>query len=228
MFISIVSGCSTVFYEAGPINGAVVDSETGVPIEGAVVVAFWRLEGGYHAYRTKLLEVQEVITDHNGQYHLPGLNRRYGTVSSSAPSSTPEVFIFKFNYLPQVLRNVRYDRSKVGAEGAYHGSTIHWSGNDRVELQQLKGSGTDNYVQYSRSGLPRKLPSITVGCRWKKLKMLILEVDKQEWAREKDYYLTTGKEKEPWFMRFTRQSEVVPDCPGAVEMLLQAREDANA
>ncbi len=56
----------------GAYKGVVVDSETGEPIEGAVVVAAYHRDGLGVAgsYRGSPVEVKETVTDKNGEFFL--------------------------------------------------------------------------------------------------------------------------------------------------------------
>ena len=64
-----------LFYSAKEINGAVVDGETGKPLEGVVVVAQWIYwcPGGGHYMRIKVIE---AVTDKDGRYHIPAWGPR--------------------------------------------------------------------------------------------------------------------------------------------------------
>src|SRR5689334_6350161 len=61
-----------LIYKAEAIEGWVVDSETGKPIEGVVVVAHWQLQGGFEGGTPlRELKIFEAVTDHSGHYSFP-------------------------------------------------------------------------------------------------------------------------------------------------------------
>lgn len=80
--VLLLSGCLAIAfgsnaappasYSAGPTFGTVVDEATGAPIEGAVVVAQWILEGGAPIERLGTLVVREAVTDATGAFRIEG------------------------------------------------------------------------------------------------------------------------------------------------------------
>ncbi len=67
--IFMVASCT---YFGGPVSGRVLDSETGNPIAGAVVVARW--DGSVNAIvdsRNVCFHVETAISDAAGKYHMP-------------------------------------------------------------------------------------------------------------------------------------------------------------
>lgn len=101
--LSIVacSGCavfgSTLSSDA--VDSRVVDVDTGLPIEGAVVVAHWELHRGSLAGDSLpcgAANVEEAVTDKDGKFHIPG----WGPIRSACDMSSayPFLFIFKSGY----------------------------------------------------------------------------------------------------------------------------------
>lgn len=65
------SGC-TITHNFGPFSGKVVDAETGEPIEGAVVlIGFSTKSGSPGGWSWKFADAIEIMTDANGDFHLP-------------------------------------------------------------------------------------------------------------------------------------------------------------
>ena len=97
--IASCSGCATVL-NADATDSQVVDADTGQPIEGAVVVAYWEMHRGSLAgdgLPCGAANVEEAVTDKDGQFHLPG----WGPVRSSCDgmrSFDPIMFVFKSGY----------------------------------------------------------------------------------------------------------------------------------
>lgn len=87
-----VSGCS----HYPDITGKVVDSGTGKPIEGAIVVAQWTKPRGWLGeQQSDLHKITETLTDKEGKFSLTG--------NSGLPINPPMMIIYKEGYIP--LRN---------------------------------------------------------------------------------------------------------------------------
>lgn len=62
-----------VVYHESAFKGKVIDAETKEPIEGAVVVAIYSVWiRGLLEMGSDIADVQETLTDSNGEYHIPG------------------------------------------------------------------------------------------------------------------------------------------------------------
>ncbi len=59
------------FMDFGPYQGKVVDVDTKEPIEGAVVLVEWSQKHFFGG--STLIDVQETLTDKNGEFYLPGI-----------------------------------------------------------------------------------------------------------------------------------------------------------
>jgi len=129
MLISMVTiamtGClAPPMYWAESIHGRVVDADTGAPIEGAVVVADWRLYGGGvgHGGHMDSLFVDGTKTDADGQFRFgkwgPKL-RPFGTELDTAPW----MVIFKRGYKYEYRQNEE-DSCSFIRRSDWSGSTI--------------------------------------------------------------------------------------------------------
>ncbi|HDZ79376.1 MAG TPA: carboxypeptidase regulatory-like domain-containing protein [Gammaproteobacteria bacterium] len=67
------SSLRTVF-EAAPFEGKIVDSETDQPIPDAIVVVVWprTTSADTGSNHTRVVELQEVLSDSSGHYKIPG------------------------------------------------------------------------------------------------------------------------------------------------------------
>jgi hypothetical protein len=104
-------------------NGTVIDAETKKPIEGLVVVGMWELEWTRgptyisEAIVTKLIHVEETVTDEKGQFTLPA------PPSIKRPSfwgfngEDPTILFFKPGYKIEFLSNYFWISSWVTREG---------------------------------------------------------------------------------------------------------------
>src|SRR5260221_2733138 len=103
-----LSSYAFIFYNAEAIEGWVADAETGKPIEGVIVVAHWRLEGGLEG-GTPIdeLKILETVTDRNGRYSFPawGPQVAFSGFFGSLRSESPEILMFKKGYKFQRLIN---------------------------------------------------------------------------------------------------------------------------
>lgn len=87
-FLLLSSGC----YYPG-INGKVVDTATGQPLEGAVVVAQWTKTRGIPGLQySDLQKITETLTDKEGTFSLSGT---FGLFLEP-----PRMLIYKVGYIP--------------------------------------------------------------------------------------------------------------------------------
>src|SRR3989304_3297455 len=92
-------------YIAEPIEGRVVDKETGQPIEGAVVVAQWILAKPLEGHSVDHWVVIEAITDTEGRYHIPGWGPKTRPWNRWLSNYDPKLVVFKLGYWPKKLIN---------------------------------------------------------------------------------------------------------------------------
>ncbi len=82
-----------LIYHDGPYEGVVLDDETGEPIEGAAVVAVWRLD---QQVSSKFFDAKEAVTDKAGKFKLTSkIGFDWFPLSSLG---APEFTIFKPGY----------------------------------------------------------------------------------------------------------------------------------
>ena len=102
------------FYWAEEIHGRVVDADTGAPIEGAVIMANWKLAaGGYgHGGSFHSIVIEETRTDSKGGFSFgkwgPTMRPAY-----QALDYAPEIVIFKRGYDYDVCENQIFSNSSV-------------------------------------------------------------------------------------------------------------------
>ena len=88
------------YYTSDPIEAWVVDAETGLPIEGAVVTANWQLVAfGFDTGGRKLrqLAVMETVTDKNGRFAFPGFTKLNPSFDELRDHD-PQILVFKPGY----------------------------------------------------------------------------------------------------------------------------------
>jgi hypothetical protein len=101
-------GSFAFIYSADAIEGWVADAETGKPLEEVIVVAHWRLKGGFEG-GTPIRELQifESVTDHSGRYYFPSWGPKFA-FSGYLGDESPGILLFKQGYKFQRLMNDPY------------------------------------------------------------------------------------------------------------------------
>jgi len=141
-------------YSAEPIEGKVIDHETGQPIEGANVVAQWVLAGGWEGHHIDRWIVIEAVTDAEGRYRIPGWGPKWRPWFRWLTNADPEIVVFKPVYWPRMERNMA--RGSFSMEGINPSGTkvrkSFWNGKD-IELWRFK-LGEPIEKQYMPGGRP--------------------------------------------------------------------------
>jgi hypothetical protein len=111
-------------YWAEAIHARVTDAETGAPVEGAVVVADWKLYGGGigHGGHRESLFVEETATDGNGEFTFGkwGPKRR---PAHAVLDTAPWLVIFKAGYHHRFLPNAA-DSNESVRRSDWDGQTV--------------------------------------------------------------------------------------------------------
>lgn len=173
-FGTLPACASPLMYSAEPIEASIVDAQTEQPLEGAVVVAHWVLEGGIHVDRVGELMILETVTDKKGRFRFPawGPIRHWGR--SRLTYMDPEIIIFKSGYEYRLLAN-ETTKEAIGGK-AFPVRRSQWNGKT-IELKRFKGT---------REEYARHLGSLSLGwayngdeCEWKKIPRMILAAHEQ-------------------------------------------------
>ena len=157
-----------------PITATVVDSETGLPIEGVVVVADWELKGGFEGGNpVGHLAVMEAITDQAGKFHFAGWGPRF-SIRGALRAEEPSLLFFKNGY--------SYFNFTNKASRAWHG----WQANSMVDgtlVKPEKFRGTPKEYMENLNRIASNLDSVLFGidkeCNWKKTPKMIHAMDQQ-------------------------------------------------
>lgn len=108
-------------YSSEEIRGTIVDAETGQPIEGAVVLATWRVSkmhlalGDIGAGTERNLVRVEVVTDKEGNYLIPAWGPKLVSPLEGMGVGDSRLYIFKSGYWEKRLSNIEpeiLDRSR--------------------------------------------------------------------------------------------------------------------
>ncbi|MEO8847686.1 MAG: hypothetical protein ABI440_03505 [Casimicrobiaceae bacterium] len=136
--------------------------ETGGPIEGAIVVARWELEG-YGGNFAGWLFVAEAVTDHDGVFHFPS----WGPLKSPAESgmqtrmspNVPDISIFKPYYLVSdegCCSNTGYLDEKWNF-GSGPTRRVSWADRRAFALSSFRGT-LAKYADYLEASIPTNGP----------------------------------------------------------------------
>lgn len=128
-------------YWGKTIRGRVVDRKTGQPIDGAVVIADWKLYGGGvgHGGHRDSLFVQDTATGADGRFELPA----WGPVrrpSYRILDRAPWLIVFKSGYVHRALWNERKSNGFV-RRSEWDGKTVELSkftGPAKLRVEQLE------------------------------------------------------------------------------------------
>lgn len=113
VMVFLVTSCATLLgahpfckgapkdYMIEPIRGTVVDQETQRPIEGAIVVAFWKMP-------LQVVKVMESVTDATGTFSFPGWGPIKRNKEGCFLEDDPLVKVFKPGYFTLGVPNTYY------------------------------------------------------------------------------------------------------------------------
>lgn len=174
-------------YSAEPIEARVVDAETKQPIEGAIVVAHWALEGGMHWDRVGTLQVMEAVTDQNGQFSFPA----WGPIETSKGILTdrdPELLLFKNGYEYRELWNFNASGDLERLRSSMRRSD--WNGKT-IELRPFKGTAEEyaRHLAFLKTSLGFAYNG--ENCEWRNVPhMLVAQHIEKRRLDEKDIFNT--------------------------------------
>ena len=171
----LFGGCTILpgAYQAEPIEGWVVDAETGKPLEGVNIAASWELmSGGMAVIPVGSIMLMETVTDVKGRYAFPAwgpLPRNQGVLMEASPG----LAFFKAGY-----RGTGRINSYNYREPRYEERTQRsdWNGKT-INLELFKGS----FKEYAGHLNLWVLDLRGFGyeeCDWKKMPQMILAMTK--------------------------------------------------
>ena len=164
--------CSFV-YRAEAIEGWVVDSETGKPIEGVILVAHWLLKGGFEGGNPiKELQVLEAVTDSNGRYYFPAWGPKFA-LSGNLKSESPEILVFSPGYKALGLSNQWYE-GRDSSKFDFNKKT--------TKLVRFKGAPSEYAKDLDRlsDSLFRVGSRYDKLCIWRSFPKMLVALDRQE------------------------------------------------
>jgi hypothetical protein len=216
--LPLLCGCSSLgqtSLSADPISSQVVDDDTGVPIEGAVVVAHWELHGGSiggDSLPCGSANVEEAVTDKDGRFHLPGWGPTRVGCAGEMQIGNPLIYIFKSGYGYGYFSNGYGVQMVTVTHSDFDGRQMSLK---RFPDMNLRKQGIGSY-QFDFGLLNGALGNFTVNmpdeCNWKKMPHMIVAIDSQakEFTRALGYPFGTMNARlisnDQWILK------VAPQC----------------
>jgi hypothetical protein len=162
------------FYWALPIQGRVVDADTGTPLEGVIIAAHWELrDTGWTGSPVEQIAVMEDVTNNEGEFAFwwgrPRLRWRIGGLLRS---EAPELLFFKSGYEPELCNNAFAPFSLNPFPGSdCNGKTI--------KLRKFQGNEKEYVEKVSRLDSDLEFAFRHDDCSWKKIPFMLVAMDQE-------------------------------------------------
>jgi hypothetical protein len=171
-FLVATRVCVAMSYSAESIEGWVVDSKTGKPIEDVAVIAHWVLHGQMEGRIVGQLTILEAVTDATGRYFLPASGPKLVLDPFTVMwNDDPELHYFKSGFELKTLSN----REAVSSEYARNPyRTSQWN-HQKVALEDMRSDLPRYAGQFSYGGSTtiRMMVESGQGCEWKEMPIFI-------------------------------------------------------
>ena len=164
-----VEGPPPLTYSAKPVQGILVDAQTGEPLMGVIVVAQWIMhEPGKGSWRR--LHVFETTTDSRGNYLIPGWGPKRNTWYpwTRLRDADPTLNFFKPGYVPLGVRN-RWERNESGRFSEW----------DRKMIKLQKFTGTDEDWIRELSFVQTSLSWGSEVTEWRSMPRIVLALEQE-------------------------------------------------
>lgn len=118
------ASAAAFIYYANSIEARIVDAQTGNPVQGAIVMANWELEGGIES-RVPIdqLKILETVTDVNGKFTIPAWGPKF-SFRGRASYMWPQILVFKPGYKSLRLTNEARSGSQFTVSSSWNAKTI--------------------------------------------------------------------------------------------------------
>ena len=157
-----LSGCSLPYprtYSSEELEGRIVDEDTGEPLEGVNVVAYWELFDGIEGHTSEgVIKAMETVTDMDGRFQFPAWGPEL-VLRPGALSKGRRFVLFKSGY---VVRGATYE-GKLSRP---------------IKLWKFKGSA-EKYASEELGNLDSYIGFIREDCHWKKIPRMLLATTKE-------------------------------------------------
>jgi hypothetical protein len=116
------------FFRSDRVSATVVDAGSGVPVEGALVVAVWEIEKGrIHGHDSYVLHKAEATTDATGRFQLDAWGPKYGGMAWAMSGESPYAYVFAAGRRFEILSNGSR-RCEGSLHPRYRGNHMHAAG----------------------------------------------------------------------------------------------------
>jgi hypothetical protein len=176
----LMGGCASL--SAEPVSARVVDKDTGEPIAGVVVVAYWGLHRGSFtgdALPCGAAGVEEAVTDQDGTFDIPG----WGPISSSCDmmSSQPLLILFKPGYDPKAVNNPTYSIETVSvSRSVWNGKTLELPKYPDMDLRKATSPSYASEFGGLNNHLLNFIADYPGECYWKKVPNMLRALKAQQ------------------------------------------------
>ncbi len=176
LLATVLYGCAPEqhVYSAEPVYAQVVDADTGKPLEGVAVVAYWELYQGSitgDGMPCGAANVEEAVTDKDGWFHIPGWGPIKGACGNMR-NMNPFVYLFKSGYAyVRKGGGVGLNTNKLVsvAQVDWNGQTIKLKKFLNLDLRATGiGSYAVNFDEFNYE-IANFIVNIPSQCNWKKI-----------------------------------------------------------
>jgi hypothetical protein len=144
--LGLFASACTFLVSGQAMDGRVLDSETGAPIPGALVIAEWSGDiGGPVQSSDVCFHLEVVTTDTNGRYHIPSWTRRPVTDSEGGFFGLRNIQVSRRTYKQGYVqyRNAPNDKTTILME-PFQGAAFQ-------RIEYLRSQGTHSCGRYDGS-----------------------------------------------------------------------------
>jgi hypothetical protein len=169
-------GRKATSWSSPEITGKVVDAASGKPIQGAIVVANWQLTTVWENYPLGQLDIEEVVSDRNGQFKIPA----WGPKSASEgqlEKEEPHIRIYKPGYVPLIFDNRPSGVEPYNAEEAA-GKIVFRHNGETFELEPLSGPPSEQALAINKLIESMTFARFGSNCEWKSVPRILIALSK--------------------------------------------------
>lgn len=172
-------------YSADPVYARVVDADTGKPIQGVAVVAYWELYQGSitgDGMPCGAANVAEAVTDKDGWFRIPGWGPVKGACGRMR-NGNPLVYFFKPGY--EYLRKssgvgLDYTKEVSVAQVWWNGHTIKLHKFSNLDLSKTDLRSYSFNFTILNGQLADFVVNMPTQCNWKKIPYTLQLINAEE------------------------------------------------
>lgn len=182
VFCSACQQPSAAQLSAESVAARVVDADTGQPLVGVAIMAYWELHQGSftgHALPCGAVDIEEAVTDEKGDFRIPGWGPVTLSSSCDMRDENPSLILFKSGYSERGLNNNPMNPLKTVSvsQSIWNGQTIKMREFPDMDLSK---NDIHSYA-FEFQGLSAILERFALGgCTWKKMPNMLRAVYLQQ------------------------------------------------